>query len=496
MARRRDDGSGSARTGSVTTRSVVDWPRIYSGVALTAFATLVLELSLTSVFSRAFGYHCGFLAISVALFGFSAGGLLSYLFRGRSERLFRNLGVLAAAAGVGGITALAVLLSRTGSLDTGVLALVYLVSAVPFVLAGTVVSTVMAETIERIDRVYCFDLLGGALGCVVAAPTMGLLDGPGMVIAAALLYVATSAIWFGLAGWSRGRIAAAIVSLYLAGFLLVSINHSYAMVGIPTPGGEEPNHGGLTGQWRRDVLCPASLAPCAPRPGAKALIINLGSDAPGAHCPVSGGSEVTVIEIDRAEETPAAHGDNLPFNGRTEDLRPRARTVTEDVRSFIRRGKEKYQVIQVSLVNASDTGVARALSETYALTAEALSEYLGRLERMAQWFSARGHPIRRATPCALRCSRPKPSGNAVRRTRGGTLRSSARRLMAGVATSFWCLAGPSPGMRPPVARRRFAPAGWIPFICQVTQAAVRSPSACAAGPRRTSWEPIQATSAW
>ena len=42
-------------------------------------ATLLLELSLTRIFSVVFYYHLAFLAISIALFGLGAGGVFSYV---------------------------------------------------------------------------------------------------------------------------------------------------------------------------------------------------------------------------------------------------------------------------------------------------------------------------------------------------------------------------------------------------------------------------------
>jgi hypothetical protein len=51
------------------------WPHFYFAVALTTLATLLLELSLTRIFSVVFHYHFAFLAISIALFGLGAGGV-------------------------------------------------------------------------------------------------------------------------------------------------------------------------------------------------------------------------------------------------------------------------------------------------------------------------------------------------------------------------------------------------------------------------------------
>jgi hypothetical protein len=51
------------------TKPGTQWREIFFAVALTSMATLLLELSLTRVFSVVFYYHFAFLAISIALFG-------------------------------------------------------------------------------------------------------------------------------------------------------------------------------------------------------------------------------------------------------------------------------------------------------------------------------------------------------------------------------------------------------------------------------------------
>src|ERR1700758_5501107 len=57
----------------------VGWTQLYFGLGFTTLATLILELSLTRIFSVVFYYHFAFLAISVALFGLGAGGVFSYV---------------------------------------------------------------------------------------------------------------------------------------------------------------------------------------------------------------------------------------------------------------------------------------------------------------------------------------------------------------------------------------------------------------------------------
>src|SRR5580765_5901202 len=53
------------------------------GVALTSFAALLLELSLTRLFSVVLFYHFAFLSISIALLGLGAGGVGAYLWKVR-----------------------------------------------------------------------------------------------------------------------------------------------------------------------------------------------------------------------------------------------------------------------------------------------------------------------------------------------------------------------------------------------------------------------------
>src|SRR5690349_24113997 len=56
------------------------------GVGAIAGAILMIELALTRIFSVTMYYHFAFLAISIALFGLSASGVLVYVLRHRLAR--------------------------------------------------------------------------------------------------------------------------------------------------------------------------------------------------------------------------------------------------------------------------------------------------------------------------------------------------------------------------------------------------------------------------
>src|SRR2546425_7522062 len=54
---------------------------LLAGIGLVSFASLLLELALTRLFSVVLFYHFAFLAISLALLGLGAGGVFAYLRR-------------------------------------------------------------------------------------------------------------------------------------------------------------------------------------------------------------------------------------------------------------------------------------------------------------------------------------------------------------------------------------------------------------------------------
>jgi hypothetical protein len=101
-------------------------------VALTTLATLLLELSLTRIFSVVFYYHFAFLAISIALFGLGVGGVFSYIVAGWKTPLFRKLGYLSMLNSLLVMAALAVVVAQKEEPGAWGLTLVYFTTALPF----------------------------------------------------------------------------------------------------------------------------------------------------------------------------------------------------------------------------------------------------------------------------------------------------------------------------------------------------------------------------
>lgn len=389
---------------------------VYIGVALTTLATLVLELSLTRIFSVVFYYHFAFLAISIALFGLGAGGVLSYVLAARGENVFDRLGTLAAITSVLTVLSITIVLTRT-DLSNATLILIYFSSAAPFVFAGSIVSAAISETIERVHRVYFFDLIGAAGGCLLLVPLLNGVGGPNTVLAAAVLFASSSAVWFNIAGRAWGRVTAVALALLLVG--LVVVNQKYHLIDVKFAKGhalkgEErvwwnsfsrialgPDSSGmetifidadastgianfdfdhLTEEQKHDLFYQGPGFPYQIRPAAKSLIIGPGGGWDVARALAAGSKDITGVEINPIIATTIMR-QQYPQYSRGLYLRPEVRIVVEDGRSFVRRTPEKYQVLQATLVDtwASTAAGAFALSENNLYTTDAFYDYLSHL---------------------------------------------------------------------------------------------------------------------
>jgi hypothetical protein len=109
---------------------------ILSSIFLVSFTGLMLQVTLTRIFSTAIYYHYAFMAISIALFGWGFGGICLHFFKQKLHGIKLD-------------TALMVLLGYSVSMPVYLLTLMrfqfsqnyinllYIISLIPFFLAGT-----------------------------------------------------------------------------------------------------------------------------------------------------------------------------------------------------------------------------------------------------------------------------------------------------------------------------------------------------------------------
>lgn len=394
------------------------WPQLYFGVVSTSLATLLVELALTRVFSVIYYYHFAFLAISIALFGLGAGGVFSYAVSSWRGSLFEKLGMLASVNAVALVACLWFLLARTGKMQTDGLMLAYFVAAIPFLLSGTILSLVIADTIERVNRVYFFDLVGAASACVVLIPLLNWMGGPNTILVAAVLFSVSAAIWFHLGHAPRGRVIAVLLGLVLV--VVITSNAKYFFIDIKFAKGKQiadeefvawnsfsrialkPEPGRnmktividadaatgiarfdfahLSSQDRFDLAYHGPGFPYLLRPGAKTLVIGPGGGWDISRAIASGSKDITGVEINPIIAKVIMQK-KFPQYSNHLYLRPEVKIVVEDGRSFIRRSQDRYRVLQATLVDtwASTAAGALALSENNLYTSNAFIDYLSHL---------------------------------------------------------------------------------------------------------------------
>jgi spermidine synthase len=397
---------------------------LLAGLGLTSFAALLLELSLTRLFSVVLFYHFAFLTISIALLGLGAGGVFAYLLKRRLSLV--DTGTLAARLCTGGailiFIVLEVVLHVTVSLTvTGLnflhLTAIYVVSALPFFLTGFLFSVVFARETWRVSRLYGADLCGGALACLAVVPLLNWLGGPNTILAAAVVMAVAAIVW---ASSPRARsMAGGIVALFT---LLIAANHSNRLIDIVYAKGDyrdpawvefsrwnalsrvEVDRQGEAkaividadastylmncdlAHWRGSVWehnlmsAPPALANVL-RPHGEFAIIGPGGGVDVVRAVANGSPSVTGIEINPIIA-------NTIMRGRYADYalhlyeRPEVHIHVTDGRSYLRSTPQQFDVVQMTLVDtwASTAAGAFALSENNLYTVEAFREYFEHLK--------------------------------------------------------------------------------------------------------------------
>ena len=381
-------------------------------------ATLLLELSLTRIFSVVFLYHFAFLAISIALFGLGAGGVFSYVVAGWKAPLWTSLGRLSMLNGFLVVAALVILLAQKNNPTIWDLELIYIGTALPFFVSGTIVSLAIGETIAHVHRVYFFDLMGAAAGCLLLYPLLNGFGGVSAVLGAAITFAVAAAIWHSVSGSVRGRVVSVALALALVAFLI--LNQRYHVIDVRHAKGQTISHeifqhwnvfsriglvdrssegrysividadaatdianfdfDHLTAGQRHDLMYQGPALPYALRPGGKTLIIGPGGGWDVARALVYGSHDITGVEINPIIATTIMQ-QRFPGLSHGLYLRPDVHIYVEDGRSFVRRSAAKYQVLQATLVDtwASTAAGAFALSENNLYTVDAFRDYLEHL---------------------------------------------------------------------------------------------------------------------
>src|SRR5437879_5795727 len=396
---------------------------LLAGLALTSFAALLLELALTRLFSVVLFYHFAFLAISIALLGLGAGGVFAYLLKTKLAGTdTRKLAAsLCMTNSVVVLVVLEIVLHVPVALQVswgnfGRLTALYLAAAIPFFLTGLLFAVVFARETRRIPRLYGADLCGGALACLAVVPLLNWVGGPNVILVAGAAMAAAGTIWAGSRTLRRnaGLLALALVALIGANYSGRLIDVVYAKGVFRDPEWVEfarwnalsrvevDDQGQAKAividadastyimnadvaqwhstEWEHDLMsAPPALANVL-RPHGEFAIIGPGGGVDVLRAVANGSPSVTGIEINPIIATTIMRERYADYAQHLYQ-RPEVHIHVTDGRSFLRSTPQRFDVVQMTLVDtwASTAAGAFALSENNLYTVEAFREYFDHL---------------------------------------------------------------------------------------------------------------------
>lgn len=162
----------------------------------------MLQLIETRILSVITWYYLAFFAISIAMFGLTAGAVWVYLQGERysGKTLSQDLAYFSTAFGLTTVLSLIIQLSlplvQVFSVMARLVFIVLTISiAIPYFFSGVVVSLALTRSPFPIGRVYGVDLLGAALGCLGVLFLLNHADGPTAVLWVAAIII-LGAIFF------------------------------------------------------------------------------------------------------------------------------------------------------------------------------------------------------------------------------------------------------------------------------------------------------------
>ncbi|MEK6814926.1 MAG: hypothetical protein AABY65_09340 [Nitrospirota bacterium] len=426
-------------SGGGQTRSSPGTLLLYLGVFLTSSAALLLEVSLTRLFSVILWHHFAFMVVSMALLGYGASGslLMGPLAPLKGDRTLPwtafgfSLGIPAAFS-LGSLLPVDPPRLAWDAAQPAVLFLLFLLTAVPFFFAGLTLSLVLSRHAERAGRIYLADLSGAAVGAILPLLLFPVI-GPAVLIVATGLASAGGFLFALRAGSRPGMVVLSLTALLAVGLSAVpspgiplspyktlstlvsfpgarvvetrwdassrvdvvesplvrfapglSLNH---LDPLPPQLGLTLDGDRLTAVTRvsseKDLAFVRDLPAVLPyllAPGGRAFVAEAG-----------GGLDVLTALGGGAARVTASFSNPLVTRLLTDTLGeasggilldPRVRTLTGEPRNALRRTKERFDVIHLSQLEAqgASSSALYGLGEDYRLTVDAVREYISHLE--------------------------------------------------------------------------------------------------------------------
>ena len=165
--------------------------RISLGLLLIAMTTLMVELALVRVFDVIWNANMAYMIITMVMFCFGLSGVYLSLRQGGSMKNPANTVVrLAVLFSLANLLILPVLNAipfdfndfHNAPVRNGLyFLLIYAFIALPFFLAGLIITILFSSYSGRIQKLYFWDLVGAAAGCLILIPLIPRI-GPGGIV--------------------------------------------------------------------------------------------------------------------------------------------------------------------------------------------------------------------------------------------------------------------------------------------------------------------------
>jgi spermidine synthase len=194
---------------------------IYAGIFLTSAGVLLLQISLTRIFSYTIWYHFTYVTISLAMLGFGASGAVL----ASSEKLGAlDLALTRRTSLIGAISVpiMLTIVSKvpfypfqllTEPIQFLYMVLYYVAVTLPFFCAGMTISCAFRSLPQKASRIYFWDLLGAGTGCLFVVAAINLFGVPGVAALSGTFFLLACAMFFGPKSkkWKLVIVAAAIL---------------------------------------------------------------------------------------------------------------------------------------------------------------------------------------------------------------------------------------------------------------------------------------------
>jgi hypothetical protein len=205
---------------------------LFAGIFLTALSGLVLEVSITRIFSAAIWYHFAFVAVSVALLGLGASGLVvQHRVKKLRGKWAENLTIFS-AWGITIFIPITLFVMHALASQVIFLPLFMALFSVPFFFIGIIISAAFNAFGSVAGRLYAADLVGASAGAFLVVLFLMLTGGEGANLIVGLISAISATIFSSIAKNTRKLIVSFTFIAFAISLLLV--NHATQIFAIPT----------------------------------------------------------------------------------------------------------------------------------------------------------------------------------------------------------------------------------------------------------------------